>query len=600
MGGLSGGTGENGDQAAGGSSLRARHSFTDGLCLLPFLVAIVIFGFIYAWAARNGDLRRLYHGTDHKGRICGVSTEVAHAPFLYWCPLAAFRQGHVNVSLSQPVCVPQCPSGALATRSWLGQMHWVEPGCAEVSGAQGMVTYATVPLRERYCLPRSADHPELARLVSGHLRADHLAVLTESLASIPEAMSQLTVAFIVALLAGFVYLASVGTFAGAVARAGIACCAVGFFALGTLLRVSLMVSGEHGGRAFMRVLSVVSWIIATIVAVLACCLQRSLTRAADCMRVAGEGVFEMRPFLLVAPAMRALGEAALATALIHGLLLLCSACGPELAGAARPGIVVSITVYVLISIWIMGFVHALCQFIVAFIAAEYYHAPIDLDGEKDVGFCALWDGLIVGLVFHAGSLACGSLLALVFALAWGMLELGTLGIREGPDNYVAVCLTRCCFWPACCCGDSVGTFNSRNAYIDLAVNSRSFWDAVKRNIESRDMRRPATKLVGVTAASGSFSTTAIALAAGLVAAGLSIVEGEPLPVLLAAMVVGFRVAVCFTGVIDVISDTLVYCCGSDPQPIVTAPPRLRHLIENSVSNGGPGEVAGNYGVDTGC
>merc|ERR1711933_432517 len=147
---------------------------------------------------------------------------------------------------------------------------------------------------------------------------------------------------------------------------------------------------------------------------------------------------------------------------------------------------------------------------------------------------------------HAGSLACGSLLALGFALVWGMLELGALGIREGPDNYIAVCLKRCCFWPACCCGDSVGTFNSRNAYIDLAVNSRSFWDAVRqlRDAGSNgDRCRPATKLVGITAAPGSFSTATIALAAGITAAGRSTVEGEPLPVLLASVFVGFRVAV---------------------------------------------------------
>jgi len=593
----SGGTGEGDDQAADGSGLRARHTFTDGPCLLLFLAVLSTFACIYAWAARHGDVRRLYHGTNHRGCVCGVSPEVTHAPFLYWCPTSGFHQGYVNLSLSKPVCVPRCPSGTLAADSWLGQMHSVEPGCAEVSGAQGMVTYSTELLRGRYCLPKEADHPALAKLVRDHLRASRLEILAESLASVPASMSQLTIAFMVALLAGVVYLVSAGVIAGIVVRAGIAFCAVGFFVLGTLLRISLASSGHHEAQAVTRLVAVGSWILSAIVAALACGLQRSLANASNCIQVAGEAAYEMRPFMLVAPAMRALGEAALATMLVHGLLLLCSACGPELAGAPRAWAVMSIASYVVISIWIMGFVHALCQFTVAFVAASYYHAPIDLDGEKDVGCCALWDGLVVGLVFHAGSLACGSLLALVFALVWGMLELGTLGIREGPDNYLAVCLTRCCFWPACCFGDSVGTFNSRNAYIDLAVNSRGFWDAVQRHRDERtsgDMCRPTTKLFGVTAAPGSFSTAAIALAAGLAAAGPSIVEGQPLSVLLASVVVGFRVAVCFTGITDVISDTLVYCCGFDLQmrlPLVTAPSRLLHLIENSASNG-PDAVTG--------
>ena len=36
-------------------------------------------------AHTNGDLRRLSHGFDYQGRLCGVDESVSGLPYLYYC-----------------------------------------------------------------------------------------------------------------------------------------------------------------------------------------------------------------------------------------------------------------------------------------------------------------------------------------------------------------------------------------------------------------------------------------------------------------------------------------------------------------------------------
>merc|ERR1719183_1536182 len=58
---------------------------TDLSCCFCWLLYMIVMLTILCWALQHGDVRRLTHGTDYYGRICGVSAGVENQPWLYWC-----------------------------------------------------------------------------------------------------------------------------------------------------------------------------------------------------------------------------------------------------------------------------------------------------------------------------------------------------------------------------------------------------------------------------------------------------------------------------------------------------------------------------------
>lgn len=59
------------------------------------------------------DVQRLTHGMDYKSRLCGVDSEVATKPYLFWCRTSAtdndFTETPTALNLNHPVCVSECP-----------------------------------------------------------------------------------------------------------------------------------------------------------------------------------------------------------------------------------------------------------------------------------------------------------------------------------------------------------------------------------------------------------------------------------------------------------------------------------------------------------
>mmetsp|Transcript_5172 Transcript_5172/g.15183 ORF Transcript_5172/g.15183 Transcript_5172/m.15183 type:complete len:893 (-) Transcript_5172:346-3024(-) len=61
------------------------HGCTDTFCCILFLGALAVLAMILVYAHENGDPRKLHHGIDYHGNICGVDPDVANMPYLYWC-----------------------------------------------------------------------------------------------------------------------------------------------------------------------------------------------------------------------------------------------------------------------------------------------------------------------------------------------------------------------------------------------------------------------------------------------------------------------------------------------------------------------------------
>merc|ERR1719310_1323266 len=82
---------------------------TDIPCCLVFIAFQVGMAFILMTALAEGDLRRLSHGFDYEGQLCGVDEAVKDYPFVFYCPKHGIP---TQLSLDFPVCVLMCPTSA--------------------------------------------------------------------------------------------------------------------------------------------------------------------------------------------------------------------------------------------------------------------------------------------------------------------------------------------------------------------------------------------------------------------------------------------------------------------------------------------------------
>mmetsp|Transcript_11115 Transcript_11115/g.35265 ORF Transcript_11115/g.35265 Transcript_11115/m.35265 type:complete len:401 (-) Transcript_11115:50-1252(-) len=356
------------------------------------------------------------------------------------------------------------------------------------------------------------------------------------------------------------------------------------------------IAGE-GEATLLAFFAVASWALAAAVACVALSLHTNAPRAAACVEVSCEAVLEMRCSLLVAPALRAFLEALILPAMLHGLLLLLSCVEANAGrhiiriwGLGVPQAII-LPFYVIVSLWLVGFVHALYQFMVAYAIAEYYYTPYDHDDEKDVGCCTVWDGLTIGLLCHSGSLAFGSLLiTLLKPLRWlAYCAHFTWRAAMGSGNDVLACIFCCCARGARLWKTTVGFIN-KNAYIDMVITSHSFCDSAQHAQQMiMSLGGSVAALNGATDLLAGYGTAIIILATAYVVSARGALADEassfhvsdPLAAMVVSMLIAFRVASCFMSIFDVASDTLLYCYGIDLQSgkgCHTAPEALKQLV----------------------
>uniref|UniRef100_A0A7S2J204 Choline transporter-like protein n=1 Tax=Alexandrium andersonii TaxID=327968 RepID=A0A7S2J204_9DINO len=291
-------------------------------------------------------------------------------------------------------------------------------------------------------------------------------------------------------------------------------------------------------------------------------------------------------------------EAMLAPILLHGLMMLLSCVDEARRGEAVIPVwgvdvpqALVIFFYMMSSVWILSWVHALYQFMVAFAIAEYYYTPYDMDDEKDVGCCTVWDGLFIGVVFHSGSLACGSLLIILLKPLKWLAVCANFAWREASatGNEVITCIMSCCSKTAQCWKATL-SFVNKNAYIDMVVTSHSFCDSAKNARQMiMSLGGSVAALNGATDLLATFGTAIIVMATAYVISARGALSEEdssirvtdPVAVMAVSMLVALRVASCFMSIFDVASDTLLYCYGLDLQSgkgCHTAPAALKQLV----------------------
>merc|ERR1719487_938160 len=59
------------------------------------------------WGWNEGDIRRLSHGFEFKGKLCGVDEGLQGLPYVYYC---LKRGTEDKLALDFPICVMTCPT----------------------------------------------------------------------------------------------------------------------------------------------------------------------------------------------------------------------------------------------------------------------------------------------------------------------------------------------------------------------------------------------------------------------------------------------------------------------------------------------------------
>lgn len=211
---------------------KTRH-FTDGCCGLAFLiwiggmVALAAVGFI------QGDSRRLTHGRDYHGRVCGVEAGVEDKTFLYYCG-GNQKEGNFpkKLNLHSKSCITACPSTIYEKIACLmpefvnttklpgvvvpeGNVTFISTLNIDVTQSVALQqSYPTEEYEGRYCVPlREAHGSQLYQdVMYGPLK--HVQQFNAGLASFKHGWPVVLFSSLVATVLGIAYLHVLKNYAG--------------------------------------------------------------------------------------------------------------------------------------------------------------------------------------------------------------------------------------------------------------------------------------------------------------------------------------------------------------------------------------------------
>lgn len=226
--------------------------------------------------------------------------------------------------------------------------------------------------------------------------------------------------------------------------------------------------------------------------------------------------------------------------------------------------------YLFLLYWNLETLTALGEYVLAYMVGQWFFSPVNQDGEKShvPKRLLLW-GYATGLGFHLGSLAFGGFLVAVCRFV-RMLVTYLIGQLQREGNLVAACMARIAF---CClsCVQSCIEFLSKNAYMDVAINSTSFCKAARQAfmviteamaempiLNGATVVFQLTGVLSITASSSVLVYLAVTTHERFTDLRSAHHVADPWVVTILAGAVSFVVAFGFMEVFDMVADTLLY------------------------------------------
>lgn len=328
-------------------------------------------------------------------------------------------------------------------------------------------------------------------------------------------------------------------------------------------------------------------LVGLVLAAIACCSTKSITLAVDCIQVAINCTFDM-PTMLIAPALHLLALLILVPAMCSAFVYLLS-CGkfsaPDtgaLASAAinnnagqaasAAGVEYSVEQYVYIGFsffmifWIIELCAAFSQFSMAYSVILWYFSPYDNGKKRAVPLCSFLQGFFDAGRYHLGTLACGSFFVAVFGAIQAILAFFERQ-ASAQGNAVGRII-------ACACGCFVSCFKcilelvNKNAYIDVAMHSSTYCEAVKSVVKVLVSYGGSVAVLTGTMWIMKFAAVgAIGGSTGWIIFMYlsSSNHQDSMSLAIGSAVISSLVALNIMNVLDMVAETILYCFASDEE-----------------------------------
>lgn len=483
-------------------------------------------GYITAFGIQNGNPRRLMHGLDYKGALCGVDPEVLYTPKLFWCPVGDIRPSGFPsaLDLENPVCVSKCPEDfsqdiacpgpSVQVVERTGVSPYITIKTTVTQSSVSRKSYPTIDVAGIYCVPQRSmtnDLPGNDTLtkslmgLNGPIGNSFTSIMFGGLGSVRRCWPVLVGSLVVAIAMSFTHLFLVRNFAPLVIAVTLLSLNLILWSLALYFLLGQIVPGnaqtawqssnwyfhsyDQQTAAMLSCATGVAFLVlAAVVLCITCVASEAIKTATAVVRAACECVFSM-PSLLLQPLVEAAWKVILFGMLLCGLVYLVSTAKPvpdiikvngiQIGGLTRTLELSTPVKWMLLyygigSLWLMELSNSMAQFVTAYGVVRWYYTP------KPKGFgpiMPLTSGFIVGSVFHLGSLAFGSLLITFCRAARALLGFISHQAKSG-GNRVCGILANCCL---CCigCFQKYLEYVNKNAYIDICINSSNFCTAAQ-------------------------------------------------------------------------------------------------------------------------
>jgi len=512
---------------------------TDVLCLLLFFGALGSLGLVWQYSLEHGDLRRLYHGYDFLGELCGVGDK-ADTPVLYWCRDPSDPTG-LKLDLAHPMCRAGCPTGSdTSTACYTGMTRGPKEFIDSLESFtvkstykfENVQDYNSYALMGIYCIPQEQV---LLEQITGWFKDDIASKVLLSAASLANAWPVLLGCAGAAVLLGLVGLCVLDRMAGCVVYSSMAVLVITPMVLGGALVYGGLTEAERsalgaqlsaaeaaalGGEGLeLAALAeplggLYAWAspewrtgigaglgaLGLLLLLLFCCCQRSVRVAVAVVRASSECFLDL-PTLALQPLLAMVFQLGVVAAMAAGFLLLLSSgevtplsledytVYASLSGSSNvSGVFRSfkygedelylIAFYVFMMFWVCEAVNATSQFVLAHAVQHWYFTPYEGGRKEDVDCFPLAKGYTVGIFFHVGSFAFGSFIIAATRVVRIVLSFLAKQAR-GEGNVVGEVAANCCMCVVSCFQRSM-EFLNKNAYMDIAVNSSNFCSGARR------------------------------------------------------------------------------------------------------------------------
>lgn len=476
------------------------------------------------YAQENGDMRRLYHGYDFLGNLCGLDNQTAK-PYLFYC-----KNDEGMLDLQHPICRETCPSTNDDLAAHQYSCYWKMETAPTAPITQNNISianadanlditysgdsfrvetsylyrlrsdYPSFALAGAYCMPSDTSSPLYTELQT-YLQDQPMYKVISEVRSIENSWSVLLAVAGLAVIFGFLYLFLLEH---------CACCLV-YSALMVLIGSLLGFGGYAmyvffsdsdgiddmpgtGDRNADLAIGIGCLVLGLIFLIITICCNEAIQVAVGVIEATSECMMTMRS-LFIEPIVTICYKGLMFGGLMSGFALLLS-CGEMTSSSieqyaamtapgAPSGILRSfsytddeyklILLYIFIIYWVLELANATSQFVLAYIVQSWYFTPYDGGSKHDVPSCTLITGYCVAWMYHMGSLAYGSFIIAVTRLVRLVLS-QIVKQAKGDGNQALACVAAalgCCVY----CFQKCMEFINKNAYMDIAVNSNNFCTA---------------------------------------------------------------------------------------------------------------------------